>query len=257
MCDIEMTSQKLHGIVRFVAAGCASLVITSAAIAARNDDRDAGPGAASLPGVSITGQVHAPGTYRLLPGERLSEALKDAGGLTNSAYPYGAVFLRESAATEAKASDATVLHKLIAQCLQQLVLTSDQCPQRRILDAAAALETISPRAGRISVTADPFVLAFSPDKDLLLEPGDSIFIPARPTTVTVRGAVSHPGSYTYSVHATLDDYVALAGGLADNADSGETLVIYPDGVARNNDTSWLYFQSAAIPPGSVIVVPPQ
>lgn len=250
-----MTSPGLQSFLRFVASGCALLVITHAA--ADGADHDAGSNSAASPTVSITGQVRAPGAYRLLPGERLSEALIDAGGLTDSAYPYGAVFLRKSVAIEARATDELVLHTLIAECLQQPELASDKCPQKRVLDAAAAAEPGSPDAGRISVVADPFVLAVDPDKDVVLESGDSIFFPVRPTTVSVRGAVSHPGSYAYAVHATLDDYVALAGGFADNANSGATFVIYPDGVARSWDTSWLYFQSAAIPPGSVIDVPPQ
>jgi protein involved in polysaccharide export with SLBB domain len=191
----------------------------------------------------------------LRPAERLSEALMRAGGLTNAAYPYGAVFLRKSAARAERGVDETVLHELIARCLQQMNMSSEDCPKRQIVDAAAAQGNPGELAGRITVTADPGVLAANPDKDPLLEPGDSIFIPARPTTVMVRGAVSHPGNYQYDLRDTLDDYVAMAGGYSEAADTGGAFVVYPDGTAKQVETSWLFFLKAAIPPGSAIVVP--
>lgn len=205
--------------------------------------------------ISITGQVQSPGTYDLLPAEHLSEALMRAGGLTEWAYPYGAVFLRKSAAREERGIDQSVLHRLITRCLQQMNPSSGDCPRKQILDAAAAAADSDDMAGRITVAADPGVLAAYPDKDPLLEPGDSIFIPARPTTVMVRGAVSHPGHYPYALHDTLDDYVALAGGYTNAADSDGAFVVYPDGTAKQIEPSWFFFLAAAIPPGSTIVVP--
>src|SRR5262249_178277 len=45
--------------------------------------------------VVVTGEVASPGTYTLLTkGDRLSDVLKRAGGLTNTAYPGGIVFYR-------------------------------------------------------------------------------------------------------------------------------------------------------------------
>jgi protein involved in polysaccharide export with SLBB domain len=74
--------------------------------------------------VSVTGQVRSPGTYELRPAERLSEVLMRAGGLENAAYPYAAVFLRKSAARAKRGIDETVLHELIARCLQQMNMNS-------------------------------------------------------------------------------------------------------------------------------------
>ena len=52
-------------------------------------DRDTGP-------VTLTGEFLRPGSYDIRRGERLSEVIARAGGLTPQAYPYGAVFSRES-----------------------------------------------------------------------------------------------------------------------------------------------------------------
>ncbi|MGH6889908.1 MAG: SLBB domain-containing protein [Rhizomicrobium sp.] len=230
-------------------------MLTSTQVFAQDDAAGTNQQAAAAGTVSVTGQVRSPGTYQLLPAEHLSEALERAGGLTNAAYPYGAVFLRESAAREERGIDRTVLDRLIARCLQQMNVSSDDCPKRRVLEAAAAQGNPGELAGRITVTADPGVLAATPDKDPLLEPGDSIFIPARPTTVMVRGAVSHPGNYPYALHETLDDYLSLAGGATDAANNDAAFVIYPDGTAKQIEPSWFFFLTAAIPPGSTIVVP--
>ena len=48
--------------------------------------------------VTVNGQVRYPGTFDITRGERLSSLLERAGGYTDSAYPYGAVFTRLSAA---------------------------------------------------------------------------------------------------------------------------------------------------------------
>ncbi|MCZ8149753.1 MAG: SLBB domain-containing protein, partial [Roseomonas sp.] len=52
-------------------------------------DREAGP-------VTLAGEVLRPGVYDIRRGERLSELLQRAGGLTPQAYAYGTIFTRES-----------------------------------------------------------------------------------------------------------------------------------------------------------------
>ncbi len=49
--------------------------------------------------VTLQGEVRSAGDYQITRGERLSQLLARAGGLTDIAYPYGAVFLRRSAAS--------------------------------------------------------------------------------------------------------------------------------------------------------------
>jgi protein involved in polysaccharide export with SLBB domain len=46
--------------------------------------------------VSLQGEVRFPGEYRVRRGETLAEVLQRAGGLTDKAFPEGAIFLRES-----------------------------------------------------------------------------------------------------------------------------------------------------------------
>ena len=89
----------------------------------------------------------------------------------------------------------------------------------------------------------------------MLETGDVIFIPQRPSTVAVLGEVMQPGSYSYQPGMQVADYINKAGGYAQFANDDMTFVVMPDGTARRLDTSWLRFDATALPPGSTIVVP--
>ena len=46
--------------------------------------------------VAVQGEVRSAGSFPIIRGEHLSDLLARAGGLTNVAYPYGTVFLRQS-----------------------------------------------------------------------------------------------------------------------------------------------------------------
>jgi hypothetical protein len=106
------------------------------------------------------------------------------------------------------------------------------------------------------VTVDPAVLLAHPERDPLLETGDAIYIPKRPSTVAVTGEVLNPGAFAYKPGQSLDDYIDMAGGETDAAEDSMVFVIMPDGTAVPSHTSWWSFGGdVRIPPGSTIVVP--
>jgi protein involved in polysaccharide export with SLBB domain len=208
--------------------------------------------------VSIRGQVRDPGAYPIERGERLSELLLRAGGLTEVAYPYGTVFLRKSAAQVERQG-----YERMANELQNVILAG----MTRIGSGAISPNVFTsvqgfiaelkatPALGRISIIADPALLATDPSRDPLLEPGDVIYIPQRPSTVTVLGQVMQQGSFSFDPKKSPKDYVAEAGGEGEFADSSLTFLILPDGTARRVESSWLSLNSESVPPGSTIVVP--
>jgi protein involved in polysaccharide export with SLBB domain len=113
-----------------------------------------------------------------------------------------------------------------------------------------------PVLGRIVITADPAVLAVKPELDFILQPGDTLFVPKRPSTVTVVGEVLNPGAFQYKARLRYSDYVSMAGGATQSADSSRTFIVYPNGSSAPIDTDWFSFEGGAnIPPGSTIVVP--
>ena len=72
------------------------------------------------------------------------------------------------------------------------------------------------------------MLAARPEQNPLLEPGDVIYIPQRPSTVSVLGEVLQPGSYPYHPGDNAQTYLGRAGGFSAFADASLTYVILPD-----------------------------
>jgi protein involved in polysaccharide export with SLBB domain len=212
-----------------------------------------------LGSVSMQGEVRMPGSFPIVRGERLSDLLRRAGGLTPTAFPYGTVFTRKSAAQAEREGNL----RASKEVNEQLVVAMTRGGNDKIdpsiftsLQAFVAEMRNQKTLGRISVEADPSLLASQPQIDPLVEDGDVVYIPQRPSTVNVLGQVMQPGSYPYRPGNTLEDYLDKAGGFSSAADASRTFLVLPDGSARRVEKSWLLgFDVDKLPPGSAIVVP--
>jgi protein involved in polysaccharide export with SLBB domain len=219
-------------------------------------DRDNGP-------VTLVGEFLRPGVYDIRRGERLSEIIARAGGLTPQAYPYGAVFTRESARTRQQEGFNRTARELETGLMQvaagQAVVGSSRTTD--ITGAVAAgqqlansLRTI-PAAGRIVVEANPVVLAGRPELDVLLEPGDLIVMPKRPNEVTVVGAVQNPGSLQFLTGWRARQYVQAAGGTQRFADPGRAFLVRPNGTSTPAGLGAWQQGGPPVPPGSLVILP--
>ncbi|MCC6597777.1 MAG: SLBB domain-containing protein [Alphaproteobacteria bacterium] len=205
----------------------------------------------------VLGEVRNPGRYDLLPGDRISDLLARAGGLTDQAYPLGAIFSRES---ERRAEEARF--KAQARDIEQSVASAleaddDKVNAEKISEArrlASALRNAQ-GVGRLIVEANPAALSTQSELDMLLEPGDRLFIPKRNLTVRVSGEVLSPASLQFRENKASADYINESGGFTFNADKDRTFVIYPDGSAQPLAVSSWRYNPVMIPPGSTIVVP--
>ena len=209
--------------------------------------------------VSVSGQVRYPGAFNITRGERLSSILERAGGLTDQAYPYGAVFTRERAAVAEREGNIRQARSIDAQ-LATLATTPQAAAAGR--DTLTFLTSLGqqvrnePVLGRITVTADLSVLRSRPELDIVIEPGDTLYIPVRPATVTVTGEVLNAGSFQFENGLQLADYLSRAGGSTQSADRKRMFIVLPDGTAQPVQSGWFsYTNVSLIPPGSTIVVP--
>lgn len=207
-------------------------------------------------GVLLAGEVMEPGIYDLAPGETLSGLLVRAGGLTTDAYPDGTIFTRESARLAEEEGLRRNARELDRQLAQMLGGKNPPDPARvdMLRRLAEDLRGVS-ALGRITVKADPGVLADRPELDIPLMPGDRIHIPRRPLTVTVSGEVLSPASLLFDPEKTPRDYLREAGGLTRYADDGRIFIIHPDGAAEPLRGGWLSHRAVAVTPGSMLVVP--
>ena len=206
--------------------------------------------------VTILGEVRRPGSYDVLRGESLSSLIDRAGGLTESAYPAGAIFTRETERRREKRQfiqQARELERILSLRMEK----GDGVKAENIALAqsvAAQLRDIDP-LGRIVVEADPAVLRDRPELDILLESDDRIVIPKRPLTVTVAGEVQSPSGLQFISGKTAEDYIREAGGPTRNADPGRAFLVLPDGRAQPLAISSWNHTVTAVPPGSILVVP--
>lgn len=207
--------------------------------------------------VLIIGEVAHPGRYDLTPGDRMSDLLRRAGGVTAQAYPDGAIFSRDSErkAEEARfRAQAQELEMRLAAALEDK--DADENPENiaTVRELVAQLKQAE-GVGRITVEADPSMLTTQPELDILLESGDRVYVPARPLTVRVAGEILSPASLQFRKDKSPRDYIAEAGGFGYNADRDRVFVLYPDGSAQPLAVNAWNHSPALIPPGSTIVVP--
>src|SRR5579859_138258 len=217
------------------------------------DRRDVGP-------VVLAGEFKHAGTFDIRRGEKMSEVIRRAGGLTDDAYPYGAILTRASTQkTEQDGLDRTVRQVdagLTAAISNASAANSSQTASTIASLQAALSELKSAKPlGRVVFEADPATLASRPDLDIILEPGDRISIPKRPSSVAVTGDVLNPSSQQFEAGLSPQDYIKHAGGYLSTADEDHVFIVLPNGAAEPLSTSIWNFSKVAVPPGSTIVVP--
>lgn len=213
--------------------------------------------------VTLQGEVARPGRYELPSGSLLSDSILAAGGLTKKSWPFSAALVRESARREQEQELIKIREDLSAR----IVDDRSKEKERRFL---ARLRTLSP-TGRIPVrVSHPRLLKNSPD-DIVLEAGDTLLIPAVPSSVAVSGVVLHPGEYPHEEGSLGKAYLRKAGGAAPGADPQSAFVLRADGSAERLDRPAIEwnpsrfrweinaFTKAPVPvrPGDTIVVPPR
>lgn len=208
--------------------------------------------------INLSGAFISPGIYGVKQGERLSDVIKRAGGYKRNAYPFGGILARKSVAEKEKLAflkSADQLEQSIATAISSGRITSVGGDPTLALTSISRLITnlqeIEP-IGRVVTEFDLDILERFPEKDLLLEPGDKIFIPERSSTITVSGQVLSPTSFTFDPSLKVSNYISLAGGYSEDADKNRTLLIYPNGQA-SRVRNWP--NSPDIAPGTTLVVP--
>jgi protein involved in polysaccharide export with SLBB domain len=220
-------------------------------VASRFSDRDEKP-------ILLVGEFVRPGLYQIRRGERLSEVVTRAGGLTPQAYPYGAIFTRErtrEAEKQAFERAARELEIALAAALTQRTSGAQVAAGADALRALANQLRNAEPVGRVVIESDPTVLQVRPELDTVLEGGDRLFMPKRPNSVTVIGDVLNEGTLQFVPGARVDEYIDKAGGLRGTADDARVFVVLPNGEAQPVSVSAWNYTPVVIPPGSTVVVP--
>jgi polysaccharide biosynthesis/export protein len=211
-------------------------------------DRDNGP-------ILLSGEFTRPGLYDIRRGERLSEVIARAGGITDQAYPYGAVFTRERVRTAQQIAFRRAAKELRSTAIYAAAKSSSSSEGLAALQQLTDDVVDTEALGRVVIEADPTVLSVRPELDTVLEPGDKVFLPKRPNSVLVIGDVLNPGAMQFIAGTKADSYVDQAGGMRQSADGDRMFLVYPNGVAQPISVSVWNYNPVQVPPGSTLVVP--
>ncbi len=207
--------------------------------------------------ITVSGQVKFPGTYTIQQGEKLSQVLARAGGLTADAFANGSLFTR----AQIREQETMQLNKLMQQLRSDIAaknLSADSdSAQTKPEDAIMMISEIEKAKpiGRLVIDL-PSVLKADPEYDLLVEEGDELYVPSNQTTVTVVGEVQHASSHRFRSGMSVNNYLQLAGGFRKRADDERVYVIRADGsVFVPNQSSWFEVSNESLQAGDTIVVP--
>ncbi|HRW30744.1 MAG TPA: capsule biosynthesis GfcC family protein, partial [Emcibacteraceae bacterium] len=197
-----------------------------------------------------------PGVYTIRKGEKLSSLIARAGGITDQAYPYGAIFTRDRVKTMQRQQMQQTAQRLqsamVSASVKKNVDANGAIALQRMINGMADQQFL----GRVVIEADPVVLDLDPGKDIVLEAGDSIFMPKRPNFIVTVGDVLNPSALQFVPGKGVSSYLEEVGGFTRAADEDRVFVVYPNGVAKPISlSSWGGDRNLSIPPGSAIVVP--
>ena len=210
--------------------------------------------------ISVIGEVKFPGTYTVQKGDRLLDILERAGGVSDQGYTFGSVFTRKKIAEQQKISFAQSAD-LLEQAIADAITTGSLQLNNVSGDALRPISTLISRLrnlepiGRLILDTDPLTLRTDPHKNILLEDGDNLYIPKRPSSVNVAGEVFAPSSLAFHSNVSINHYIKKAGGFRSTADSSNIYIILPNGESSPIDRRILSNRKLNLVPGSTIVVP--
>ena len=184
--------------------------------------------------VTIEGEVQFQGTYALADkGQRLSDIIKQAGGLTKRAYPEGTKLLRLMTPEE-------------REMLETVLRTAQRNSGKDSIDVRKLMTNANYPVG---IELDKALKNPGSDDDPILREGDRIVVPRYDGTVTINGEVLYPNTVYFKEGKNTDYYIDLAGGTTSTAKKSQTIIIYMNGMVARAD------RKHKPRPGCQIVVP--
>lgn len=190
------------------------------------------PGYITQRHVVVEGEVAHEGIYVLTKKtSRLSDLVRQCGGLSPDAYAHGARLERRLTPEE----------KMAQQDMIRAVTDGDSV-------SLAKIELGDVRS--VGINLDKAIAEPGNDEfDIVLRDGDRLIVPIYTNTVTVNGEVMYPNTVAFKKDAGLSYYINQAGGYSQKAKKSKTFVV------NLNGTVTRVKKPSDIQPGANIVVP--
>ena len=184
--------------------------------------------------VTIEGEVQFAGNYALSnKGQRLSEVIKQAGGLTKRAYAEGTKLMRQMTPEE--------------RDQMEIVLRTAQRNSGN--DSIDVKKLLTNATYPVGIELEKALKNPGTDDDPILREGDRIVVPRYDGTVKINGEVLYPNTVYFKEGKNADYYINLAGGTTSTGKKSMTVIIYMNGMVARAD------RKHRPRPGCQIVVP--
>ncbi|MEW6614464.1 MAG: SLBB domain-containing protein [Thermodesulfobacteriota bacterium] len=231
---------------------------------------------------AIKGKVMFPGDYNIQEGDRLSDLIRRAGGYTRDAFIEGAYLIKESARKEQQMR----FDEFVKDLELRLNIESSKAAQLATSGETASIQKQSLEVrrmfieklkevkveGKVTINLKPLKELEGSQDDVMLEVGDTLKIPSRPTIVNVIGRVYNQTSISFRENANVKYYLSKVGGITKDADKESIYIVRYNGTVvsqseakkggllwKSNENRWVFgggdFLSAKIMPGDTIIVP--
>lgn len=186
--------------------------------------------------VNIGGEVLFAGNYALEKrNERLSSIISRAGGLIEGAYTKGAYLTRKLTDEE---------YKMRQETLRLVMSNQDGHGDSISLSKIQVSDRYS-----VGIDLEKAIAYPGSTYDVIVQPGDVLFIPEQQSTVKIAGDVMFPNTVVFVPGKKLSYYIDQAGGYGQRAKKGKAFIVYMNGsVAKAK-------RNTPIEPGCQIIIP--
>lgn len=180
--------------------------------------------------VQVTGSYLGPSYFSVSKRTRLHELLSYIPIDPKLANTQSIYILRPSVAQQQKEMIEESLNRL-ERSVFTAPASSDGEAEIRAKEAEMVMQ-FSDRARQIEPLGKVIVSEDGNIANILLEQGDKIVIPRRTDLIQIGGEVLMPQAVVYNSNASLDDYVAWAGGFTERAEDRRIAIVRANGLVE-------------------------
>ena len=194
------------------------------------------PVSTELINVSVDGEITFAGNYALsVKNQRLSDVVKEAGGVIPGAYVRGARLVRTMNADERAR-------------MQELIKMARQSAAADAKDSLSLEQLALETTYNVGIHLDEALANPGCDEDIELQNGDRLIIPRFNHTVRISGDIQKPNTVAFKEGKSYKYYIEQAGGYGKRARTSHTYILYQNGTIAKAS-------KGKIEPGCEIVVP--
>ena len=194
------------------------------------------PVSAELFKVRVEGEVAYEGSYTLSQkNQRLSDVLKEAGGVVPGAYVRGARLIR-------------TMNKDERARMEEVIKMARQSGSADTKDSINLEQLALSETYTVGIHLDEALANPGGDEDIELQDGDRLVVPRYNRTVKISGDILKPNTVAFKNKKNYKYYIEQAGGYGRRARKTNTYILYQNGTIAKAS-------KAPIEPGCEIIVP--